>query len=255
MSTPPRAWRLAPLLLLACEASASPAAVSDIGVSEEGAAIFATCDRAMAHYAECTGETLEPSGCTEEAATAILERPCEGLEAFPKGDGGGFFGWLLGDDEEAPPRTGARIDRIVIHKATLTLIAYQGDEAIDGFGVAIGSADAWWIAPKVYEGDRHTPQGVYSVTANRDSVDGFHVFLALSYPNAEDRTRYAEALAAGDVPEGRGIGSAIGIHGGHDGVRRAYPYWTAGCVAVSDDAIEWLSDHITADVRVEIDLL
>jgi hypothetical protein len=79
------------------------------------------------------------------------------------------------------------------------------------------------LGPKLREGDRQVPEGVYSILyLNPNSVA--HLSLALSYPNDYDRARAAE--------EGRDdLGGDIMIHGGSG---------SAGCLAVGDVAAEEL---------------
>jgi hypothetical protein len=75
--------------------------------------------------------------------------------------------------------------------------------------------------PKLAEGDRQVPEGVYQIEfLNPSSL--FHLSLRLNYPNAFDRR-----MGAAD---GRtNIGSDIMIHGGSSSI---------GCLAIGDDAAE-----------------
>jgi hypothetical protein len=86
--------------------------------------------------------------------------------------------------------------------------------------------------PKLREGDRQVPEGLYACTElNPNST--CHVSLRIDYPNADDRA-HAEA-------EGRNRpGGDIMIHGGALSV---------GCLAVGDDAAEDLF-VLAADVGI-----
>src|SRR5215468_3030763 len=79
------------------------------------------------------------------------------------------------------------------------------------------------IGPKLREGDRQVPEGVYRIEyLNPNSIA--HLSLALSYPNPFDRIHAEE--------EGRdsaSLGGDIMIHGGAGSV---------GCLAVGDQAAE-----------------
>ena len=87
--------------------------------------------------------------------------------------------------------------------------------------------------PKLREGDRQVPEGVYEIEAlNPNSM--FHLALRLAYPNAFD-----QLMAARDR-RGR-LGGDIMIHGGEQSI---------GCVAVGDAAIEDLF-VIAADAGIE----
>lgn len=77
--------------------------------------------------------------------------------------------------------------------------------------------------PKLREGDRQVPEGVYRI-AGLNPNSRFHLSMKVDYPNAFDRAR-AQA-------EGRtSPGSDIFIHGGAKSV---------GCLALGDPAIEEL---------------
>jgi len=79
------------------------------------------------------------------------------------------------------------------------------------------------IGPKLREGDRQVPEGVYRIVyLNPNSVA--HLSLALSYPNPFDRMHAEE-----DGRECAILGGDIMIHGGAGSV---------GCLAVGDEAAE-----------------
>jgi hypothetical protein len=79
------------------------------------------------------------------------------------------------------------------------------------------------LGPKLREGDRQVPEGVYRVESlNPNSA--YHLSLRLNYPNEFDRTMA--------VADGRSaLGGDIMIHGSDVSI---------GCVAVGDQAIEEL---------------
>ena len=86
------------------------------------------------------------------------------------------------------------------------------------FAIAAASGQ---LGPKLREGDRQVPEGLYVIDAvNPDS--SYHLSLRVSYPNADDRARSA-ALGIGD------LGGDIYIHGKEASI---------GCIAIGDDAIE-----------------
>jgi murein L,D-transpeptidase YafK len=135
------------------------------------------------------------------------------------------------------PRS-ARIDRIVVYKGEHRLEAWSGEALLKSYRIAIGVGGE---GPKVYEGDARTPEGTYRIDSRHRSRQ-FHRFLHVSYPNREDRRRHREARARGEVPDGAGIGGAIGIHGEGDTplVGMLGIDWTAGCIAVTDEEAEEL---------------
>jgi len=79
----------------------------------------------------------------------------------------------------------------------------------------------------------------------------------LAFMNYRTLTRGELGLIHTEVPEelsGRGIGSAIGIHGTPGdffGLRAAFD-WTAGCIAVTDDEAEELYRAVRPNAVIEI---
>lgn len=146
----------------------------------------------------------------------------------------------------------ARIDRLVAYKAGHRLEAWSGPRLLRTYRIAIGAGGA---GPKQYEGDKRTPEGVYRIDRRHHSRR-FHRFLHISYPNADDRRRYRALRARGEVPEGAGIGGAIGVHGESDvaavrALGRSVD-WTEGCISVSDAEIEELYRAVVPDAVIEI---
>lgn len=77
--------------------------------------------------------------------------------------------------------------------------------------------------PKLREGDRQVPEGIYGVEYFNPN-SRFHLSFKISYPNGRDKAR--AALAGIENP-----GTDIFIHGKSE---------STGCVAVGDEAIEEL---------------
>jgi murein L,D-transpeptidase YafK len=127
------------------------------------------------------------------------------------------------------------ITEVRVDKSDHTLELVDGDKVVKTYRVAIGSGG---LGPKRYEGDNVTPTGTYTLSGR---FNLFHRFINVSYPNADDRKRFAALQKAGGVPKGRTIGFGIGLHGtGHaewNGVHKETD-WTAGCIAVDDDEID-----------------
>ena len=154
-----------------------------------------------------------------------------------------------------PPRRGGpaaprEITEIRIDKSDHRLELVAGGEVVKSYRVAIGSGGA---GPKRFEGDATTPVGTYRVTGRFKGL--FHQFMVVSYPNEEDRRRYAELKASGEVPPGRGVGHSIGIHGvgqkDAQGVHKERD-WTLGCIALDDAEIDEVSRLVKDNTRIVI---
>jgi hypothetical protein len=97
---------------------------------------------------------------------------------------------------------------------------------------------------KEYEGDRRTPEGVYTIIEKHRSYR-WRWFLTLNYPNLIDRLRYDELIDDRDLPmhDGHvvGVGGRIGIHGTDNPIlNRGNVNWTTGCISVDNDSISQL---------------
>jgi murein L,D-transpeptidase YafK len=150
-----------------------------------------------------------------------------------------------------PPKPPARITRILVKKNAHTMTLYAGEEAVSTYHVAIGPGGS---GHKHREGDKVTPVGRYHVI-DRGPSQYFTIFMRLDYPNAEDRKRFNELKAKGELPRTATIGGDIGIHGG------SLPYdpaakpndWTLGCVAVDNDEIKEIAKRVPNWTVVDIE--
>jgi lipoprotein-anchoring transpeptidase ErfK/SrfK len=98
---------------------------------------------------------------------------------------------------------------------------------------------------KLWEGDRRTPEGVYTIIEKHPSLR-WEWFLGLNYPNDVDHYRYEQLRDAEEVPEegGRDIGEGghIGIHGTDNPILNSGNIdWTTGCISVNNLDIDELS--------------
>lgn len=134
--------------------------------------------------------------------------------------------------------------RIVVRKASRKLEIYDGDKLIKTYKAALGTNA---VDDKRKEGDGCTPEGDFYICTKNDR-SRFHLFLGLSYPNAEDANRGLQSRLISDAdyrritdaiknmkrpPWDTKLGGEVGIHGGG-----AESDWTLGCIALSNKDIE-----------------
>jgi len=119
---------------------------------------------------------------------------------------------------------GPEVTGIVVAKSDRRMYLVHDGRVLETYRIDLGQAPA---GPKRFEGDGRTPEGTYLID-RRNPASRYHLSLGISYPNPSDR---AFAAAAGKSP-----GGDIFIHGRSG--RGGRPDWTAGCIAVSDRAIE-----------------
>jgi murein L,D-transpeptidase YafK len=153
-----------------------------------------------------------------------------------------------------------RVDRprVVVLKSQRVLEVFDGEKLVARMHVALGR-DA--SGPKSREGDLRTPEGVYYVCV-RNSESKYRLSLGLSYPNIADAERgLAEGVISQDqhdaivdeIRQGRRppwdtpMGGEIMIHGG--GSQRD---WTAGCIALDNDCMDFLWKLAPIGTEVEI---
>jgi murein L,D-transpeptidase YafK len=131
----------------------------------------------------------------------------------------------------APRPAEARVDYILVDKSDRTLTVFSHELPLKTYsGLQLGGDP---LGPKHFEGDRRTPEGLYTIDA-RNPRSAYHLSLRISYPNAADTT-YAAA-------QGRSAGGDIFIHGQPNARQagREAGDWTDGCIAVSNAEIEEL---------------
>lgn len=155
-----------------------------------------------------------------------------------------FSALLAGAGGSAQQRPAGSVDRIVIVKSAHMMTLISHGEVIRAYKVALGDPKG----PKVQQGDKKTPEGVYFVDG-KNAHSLFHRALHLSYPNAADRER---ARTLGVNP-----GGDIEIHG----LPKQYAWmgaahrsidWTTGCIAVTNPEIDEIWDEVGVGTPVEI---
>lgn len=117
------------------------------------------------------------------------------------------------------------VDLVMVFKGSRKLYLYSNGQPVRRFSIDLGWAP---VGHKEFEGDGRTPEGTYYIN-RMNPRSSFHLSLGISYPNRND---VANATQAGNDP-----GGDIFIHGA-DPSGRGFDDWTAGCIAVSNLAIE-----------------
>jgi murein L,D-transpeptidase YafK len=136
-----------------------------------------------------------------------------------------------------------------VWKGERRMVLRSGDTELRRFPVVLGRAPRY---AKEVRGDLRTPVGRYYVSEKH--VSKYHRFLGINYPNVTDADRgYAQGLIdasqwadiffanwRGAMPTaGTRLGGKVGIHG--FGGRPYVPIdWTEGCIAVSNEDVEYL---------------
>lgn len=175
---------------------------------------------------------------------------------------GSAVGQEIASISNPPAATEPASPVIEIWKAERKLELRQGNTVVGEFRVALGREPRF---EKEYQGDSRTPVGHYYI-ADKNADSRFHRFLGISYPNADDAERgyqhklidasqWADIFFAnlrGDAPPYHtSLGGRVGIHG-YGGRPFVQVDWTEGCIAVSDEDIEFIYDHVPVGTAVII---
>jgi murein L,D-transpeptidase YafK len=137
------------------------------------------------------------------------------------------------------------IDRVVVLKSQRVLELLQQGQVVKSYPINLGLSP---VGPKRRQGDNRTPEGLYSIDRHQ-AESQYHLALHISYPSEADTAR---AQAQQVDP-----GGAVFIHGFPRGFEWADPAllrldWTAGCIAVSDRAIEEIWRLVADGTAIEI---
>lgn len=120
---------------------------------------------------------------------------------------------------------GPAVTLVQVDKTNRKVILFSGSTVLKEFDMGLGFAP---VGHKQFEGDGKTPEGQYVIT-HRNPNSRYYLSIGISYPNEADRA-YAASM-------GKDPGGDIFIHG-ESKQKQTRRDWTAGCIAVSNKAIE-----------------
>ena len=148
-------------------------------------------------------------------------------------------------DPVATGAEGQRSARIVVEKSRHEMTLFRDGEAPRTYPVSLGRGG---MEPKQKEGDRRTPEGLYTIIAHNPN-SRYYRSLRISYPSARD---IEMARSRGFAP-----GGDIMIHGLPQGLGWLGPWqhlidWTAGCIAVTNAEIDDLWRLVPDGTPIEI---
>ncbi|HZR84793.1 MAG TPA: L,D-transpeptidase [Candidatus Binatia bacterium] len=137
---------------------------------------------------------------------------------------------------------------IVVNRTCRTLSVYHHGDWLRTYGhVSFGRESG----PKLYEGDRRTPSGLYRIVGRRQHPR-WSRFLLLDYPNLKDKVVHREAYVAGAAPPS--AGGQVGIHGtDQPRFNELGVDWTFGCVSLMNRDVNELYDLVPDGTLVLIE--
>jgi hypothetical protein len=151
--------------------------------------------------------------------------------------------WVRAGVEES--RRGGKTALVVDKRAQMAVLWAKG-KPVRWFDVELGYNG---LERKLRSGDGATPEGLYRVVRRKGRGETkYYKALLLDYPNADDKRRFREAKKNGDVHPSSSIGSLIEVHG--EGGRGTN--WTDGCVAVTNEEMDFLFEKLAVGSPVVI---
>ena len=148
---------------------------------------------------------------------------------------------------QASQRTSASktVDKILVIKSARRLELISDGKVIRSYRISLGKQPK---GPKLQEGDKRTPEGLYWVDWRKRS-DKFNLAMHINYPNVSD--------AAKARREGVNPGSMIMIHGTPDSEENPEELfhtldWTDGCIAMKNYEMREVWNMVKDGTMVEI---
>jgi murein L,D-transpeptidase YafK len=135
---------------------------------------------------------------------------------------------------------------IIVDKMAHECMLLKDGKVIDRFEAELSLN---WLGRKRQQGDRVTPEGIYSITKKKNEKETkYYKALLLNYPNENDVARFEREIQSGSLSRSAHIGTLIEIHG--DGGKGKD--WTEGCVALTNSDIEKLYATVNTGTPVTI---
>ena len=142
-------------------------------------------------------------------------------------------------------KAGQKIEKILVLKSARKLQLISDGKPIKSYRISLGKQPK---GPKLQEGDKRTPEGIYWVDWRKKS-DKFNLAMHINYPNISD--------AATARREGLNPGSMIMIHGTPDSEDNPEELfhtldWTDGCIAMKNHEMREVWNLVPDGTMVEI---
>lgn len=143
-----------------------------------------------------------------------------------------------------------QLDFILVSKEKNMTYVFSGEHLIFAFKSNFGMT--FKTGPKIQEGDKKTPEGIYRISTKNINSKYFRS-LKISYPNEYDKAFASEK----GVPAGDDI-MFHGLPNGLDDKNSLFGYilnkfdWTDGCIALTNENMQILFTQIKVNTPVAI---
>ncbi len=150
--------------------------------------------------------------------------------------------WKRAADETIEESRKKGTTALIVSKLERRLAVYRNGAVIRTYEVGLGFNG---LADKRHSGDNATPEGRYTIIRKIPS-SLYYKALLINYPNDEDRRRFAQEKARGNIPRFVGIGGDIEIHGGGQDTL------TRGCVSLDNGKMDELYGLVLVGTPITI---
>ncbi|MCY1413177.1 L,D-transpeptidase catalytic domain [compost metagenome] len=137
------------------------------------------------------------------------------------------------------------VEKILVIKSARQLQLISAGKPLKTYRISLGKRPT---GPKMFEGDKRTPEGLYWIDWRKVS-DRFNLAMHISYPNISDAARARR--------EGFEPGGMIMIHG--TPIDDEYPEeifhtldWTEGCIAMTNADMREVWNLVQDNTMIEI---
>lgn len=137
---------------------------------------------------------------------------------------------------------------ILVNKRYYYLEIQNNGKMVKRYPVSLGRDP---FKRKLHQDNKTTPEGVYKII-NLQARATFYKAIDIDYPNPLDRIRYDFMKKEGLVPNGRGIGGEIQIHGQAPRWGSIHRNWTWGCISLRNEDMDEILNLATIKVGIPV---
>ncbi len=178
-------------------------------------------------------------------ARTWLQQLSTSLDAYDSDEAANLKFWRQWVSETLSESAASGGTAIIVVKASHKLYLVNDGKVAHSYDCELGYGSAH---QKMFSGDGATPEGKYRITAYRSRGSRYYKALNINYPNDADKRRFAENKAKGVISSRSRIGGLIEIHG-HGGQGKD---WTEGCIALTNDDLDNLMQHVSSGTPITI---
>ncbi len=155
----------------------------------------------------------------------------------------GLAAYYLFPEQKLP--ISAQVDSIIVYKSKRELQVFLNGKLLKTYKISLGRQP---FGHKEYEGDKRTPEGLYYING-KNPRSGYYKNFGISYPNEKDilHSKQINKPTGGDIKI-HGLRNKVGFIGKF----HRWFDWTLGCIALTNQEIDELYNHVKIGTPIEI---